>query len=510
MYVRKSSEGDERQVQSIDSQIKELEDLNARLGRKIVAIKSESHSAKNPREREVFNEMLKGLSDGKADGIIVWHPNRLSRNAIDTGELIYLMDKGALKEIITPSQTFKNDPQDKFWFNFMCLQAKLENDNKGIDVKRGMKRKAERGWLPGPVPIGYMNDPHAEKGNKTVLKDPARFDKMERLWRYMLTGRYNPSQLLRIATDEWNLTVAVRGKKPITKLSRSGIYRVLTNHFYYGMFEYPAGSGNWIEGKHEPMISKSEFLRVQELLSGKSKPRPQVHEFTYAGLFSCATCGASITPDFKVKHQKNGNIHHYTYCRCTKQKRNIQCPEKAIEIQELERQILVELRKLTLPQEIISLALEKVQDKNTEDRAFKNQLIRERKSNLTLLRDDLQNLIRLYGSKENRDGSLLSKEEFVTQKNGITEKIDISELEIYKLEKSLPTDQEAITSYNLAQKAHDTFRGGSPEEKRRILIDIYDKMLISKQQVILMPRQIFQLIGELQDSVTTPRRRPPK
>jgi len=493
IYVRKSSEGDERQVQSIPAQMESLEEVKGNKQLKIVEVIEEAKSAKPPNGRDGFNRMLGSIEKQKADGILVWSLDRLSRNPVDTGRIIDLMDRGLLVEVTTPTQVFRNNPIDKLMMNFILINAKFENDKKGEDVKRGLKTKAERGWLPGPAPVGYLNDPYAEKGNKTVLKDPERFDKVKRLWEYMLTGQYNPAQLVKIAVDEWGLTTPPRGKKKLaTKLSRSGVYVLLQNPFYYGLFEYPKGNGNWIQGKHPPMITKNQFLLVQEILSGRSKPRPQKHSFTYAGLFQCGNCGASITPDYKIKKQKNGNIHHYTYCRCTKQKK-VKCDEKYVEERELERQVLEYLKKLQLPQELLDWALGKAKVKGAENRTFKQGLIREKKQRIDELKNDTTNLLKLYGSKDNADRSIISKEQLVNRKKEIEGEINKLELEIYKMEIAISESKE-IESFDLAQRAYDKFKDGTPEEKRRIIIDIYEKGVIKDQKLILTLKPIFSLI----------------
>src|SRR5205085_2283722 len=121
--------------------------------------------------RKLFNEMVRMIERGEANAILVWHPNRLSRNSVDTGLLIYLMDEGKLLEIRTPGQAFKNTPNDKFLFNLLCSQAKLENDNKSVDVKRGLKTKAGMGWRPGFAPLGYLNHTN-EQAVDIIIEDP--------------------------------------------------------------------------------------------------------------------------------------------------------------------------------------------------------------------------------------------------------------------------------------------------------------------------------------------------
>ena len=72
------------------------------------------------------------------------------------------MDRGKLIEVRTPGQIFRNNPNDKFLLNLFCSQAKLENDNKGVDVKRGLQAKVKSGWFPGAAPVGYKNTPDRE------------------------------------------------------------------------------------------------------------------------------------------------------------------------------------------------------------------------------------------------------------------------------------------------------------------------------------------------------------
>lgn len=157
LYARKSSESDERQTMSIDSQIKEMLTLAEREKINIVNTKRESHSAKASGTRPVFVEILKEIREEKYNAILTWAPDRLSRNAGDLGSLVDLMDQGKLLKIQTYSQSFTNSPNEKFLLMILCSQAKLENDNRGVNVKRGLKAKCEMGIRPGVAPIGYLN-----------------------------------------------------------------------------------------------------------------------------------------------------------------------------------------------------------------------------------------------------------------------------------------------------------------------------------------------------------------
>jgi site-specific DNA recombinase len=148
LYARKSSEQDERQAMSIDSQLKEMLALAKRDGLNIIETKHESYSAKESGKRPIFNELLEDLRAGKFNGVLTWAPDRLSRNAGDLGSLVDLMDSNKLHQIRTFGQSFSNTPNEKFLLMILCSQAKLENDNRGVNVKRGIRAKCELGWRP--------------------------------------------------------------------------------------------------------------------------------------------------------------------------------------------------------------------------------------------------------------------------------------------------------------------------------------------------------------------------
>src|SRR5215467_6460117 len=187
-YCRKSTEDEDRQVLSIVSQKRELA---KRFGQKeeiaIIDTFEESFSAKNP-GRPIFNEMLRRIKRGEADGIIAWHPDRLARNSVDGGQIIYFLDLGILKDLKFVTYNFENTPQGKFMLGIMFSNSKYYSDALSENVKRGNRTKIENGWRPGRAPIGYLND----KQTRTIIKDPDRFTLIRKMWDLMLTGVYSP------------------------------------------------------------------------------------------------------------------------------------------------------------------------------------------------------------------------------------------------------------------------------------------------------------------------------
>ena len=138
----------------------------------VTEIRRESHSAKASGQRPEFNRLIDDIRLQRFDGILAWAPDRLSRNAGDLGTIVDLMDQGVIREIRTNGSRFTNSPSDKFMLMMLCSQAKLENDNKSINIKRGLKAKVEMGYRPNMAPMGYLHDKNADKGTKRFTSIP--------------------------------------------------------------------------------------------------------------------------------------------------------------------------------------------------------------------------------------------------------------------------------------------------------------------------------------------------
>ncbi|MCW1930102.1 MAG: recombinase family protein [Candidatus Kerfeldbacteria bacterium] len=336
LYARKSSEEDERQAMSIDSQINEMLQMAEAQGLNITEIKREAHSAKASAQRPVFNELLQDIAQGKFNAVLTWAADRLSRNAGDLGSIVDLMDQGFLQEIKTHGQTFTNSPNEKFLLMILGSQAKLENDHRGVNVKRGLRAKAGTGWRPGMPPVGYnIIKAAGVLGNKIVV-DSERAEVIKTMFKKVGIYGYSGRMI-----HKWLMTETTFTSRGGKALSLSNIYTLLKNPFYYGQFEYPAGSGNWYEGKHKPIIDKTLFEATQLQLKAPYEERAQwgSKEFHFTKLLTCGACKSGITAEEKFKPLKDGTRRRYVYYRCTKFN-NKDCSEKYLREEEMVQQLL--------------------------------------------------------------------------------------------------------------------------------------------------------------------------
>jgi len=310
LYARKSSEEEEKQALSIDSQIREMMQMAQRDSLNIIDVYKESHSAKDANQRPVFNKLIEDIKSGKFNGIVCWHPDRLSRNAPDLGTVVDLLDKKLLVEIRTYGQRFTNNPNEKFLLMILGSQSKLENDNRSINIKRGLRTRLEMGLWPTTAPTGYLNSNRTDQRCQSFI-DPARGPVIKQMFEKVGYDHWSGRKIY-YWLKEINFTTRT-GKA----LSLSNIYLILKNTFYYGMMEYPRGGGKWYQGKHETLIDKDLFELVKTQLI-RTEIVNRDREYAFTRLIKCGHCGSGISAEGKTKIQKNGNIHHYIYYSCSR------------------------------------------------------------------------------------------------------------------------------------------------------------------------------------------------
>ncbi|MEO0405045.1 MAG: recombinase family protein, partial [Bacteroidota bacterium] len=266
----------------------------------------EAKSAKEP-GRQGFNSLLQKVDEGEADGILCWKLNRLARNPIDGGQIQWRLQNSKVRHI----RTFSGNhyPED----NVLQMQVEFGMANQfikdlSVDVKRGMRQKAERGWYPSRPPLGYLavGRNYRRTGGMEIVKDPDNFDKVKLLWKELLNGGKTVTQIQKLANDLKITTSHKTGKIPYNT-----IRNVFNNTFYYGEFLWRTSEGDLKphQGKHESMITKREFDKVQRLLEkNKHRISEKKKSSILSGCLKCGECQSFYSCD-KKHHIKCTNCH---------------------------------------------------------------------------------------------------------------------------------------------------------------------------------------------------------
>ena len=416
LYARKSTDVEDKQVLSIEAQLTELRAYAKAEGLCVIEELVEKRSAKTP-GRPVFNQMVSRLEVGEAEGIVCWHPDRLARNSVDGGRIIYLLDCGRLLTLKFPQFWCDNTSQGKFMLNLAFGQSKYYVDALAENTKRGLRQKVRRGEFPSLAPMGYQNDVR----NKTIVIDRKRSVLIRKAFELYAA---NESRLEDVATFLAQEGLVSRGGKP---LHRNRITYILTNPFYYGHFRY---AGEQHEGKHPPLITKKLFDEVQAVLLDRGRPQYKAKNVpeAFCGLLACASCGMMITAERKVKRQKNGNVHQYIYYRCTKKSKVSKCAEPFVREEALHRQLSSLIETASLPA-VWAEAMQEMVERDERDSAQTAAvLIGEAREKVATLSRKLERLLDSYLEQDiEREVYRERKADLMSQKKSLEEHLASSD-----------------------------------------------------------------------------------
>ncbi len=458
-----------------------LQELALNHGLEIKEVLTESKTAKMPYCRPVFADMIKRIEKGEANGIICWEMNRLFRNPVDQGTINWLLQQSVIKSIQTIEREYLPD-DNVLLLNVIGGMANQYIIDLRRNSRRGMEGKAERGWFPSITPLGYIND----LADKTIKPDPERFEAIRKMWDMMITGKYTPKQIRTIANDEWGFRSPKHKRMGGKEISNSLIYKLFSNIFYTGMFEW---AGKLYEGKHKPMISFSEYDQVQLMLGRKGRPRAQHHAFAYTGFIQCAICGRMITASEKKKFVKSTREYKtYVYYHCTRKKKGIECHNLPITLPDLEKQVESTLEMYHIAPEFLQFGLDLLQEekgKNVTDIIAIGEI---QQKSMEEAKKELNTLTRM------RYRELIDDASFIKERDILRNKITRLTTEILLSKDNSDTWIELTgRALNFAAHAQDHFQDGTIAAKKEICASLgsnyglKDKKLIFEASVWLIP-----------------------
>lgn len=497
-YVRKSDPRKERQVLSHSAQTRRIKeqfpDLNI-----VYWLEAESASAFKP-GRPVFDKAIKLIRQGKADGIVTYSTNRLSRNEIDAAEVTYMLRTGIMKDVKFCTYTFENNPEGIMMLQVLLSQSQYESSKHGKDVKRGMVEKAMGGERPGSVPNGYQKVPvKDEYGNIKTNKegkiitytaaDPLRYDLVKKMWEMLLTGLYTPRQIRKIANEEWHYLTPATPNKPSRPLPLSVLYRLFNNVFYTGHIKH---EGEVYKANHPQMITLEEYDRAQLILGERGKPRTGVNAYAYTSLMKCGECGCSILAKTRIKHVKStGKALIYIYYYCGRKSEARPCTQtKYTRLEVLESEIDAELAKYTILPEFRALALEIINKKHKVEVKERNQVQKMQQTKQKVIQEQLDNLVDM------RTRNLLDDDEYLRKKSELKgQMLRANEDLISTQERAEDWLELTEKAFNFATYARVHFKNGSLETKRSILTTLGQNLLLKDNKLTLTPNEWLVPIG---------------
>jgi hypothetical protein len=419
--------------------------------------------------------MLSFLQAGEADGIISWHPDRLARNSVDGGQIVYLLDTGIIKNLKFPTFWFDNTPQGKFMLNIAFGQSKYYIDNLSENIRRGHRAKLRRGVFPGFAPLGYTNNHRT----RDIDIDPMKAPLVRKGFELYATGKYTLKQIARALKD-----IGLRSYKG-NVLSVSCVQRLLQNSFYYGLFEF---KGETYQGTHESIISKKLFDKCQEVMKsrGHIKTRRAEKTFPFRGLFACGECGCAITAELQKGHN---------YYRCTKKKNP--CSQKYVREEMLTEQVKSFLQKVSLSSQDTENVLRELDKDEQKAKSNNHTTLQNLKSEIADIGTKLDKLLSAYLDE------IVSAEEYAAQKEKLlAQKVECNE-EINEIENGSVSWLEPARAFvKSLNQADNLLKSGNKTEMKTFLKQIGSNHILIDKCISFSPKNEYKLAAERSEAAS--------
>lgn len=474
IYCRKSSESRDKQALSIEAQIRELQEFAVRNELEVVDIFEESQSAFKL-GRPVFNALMERIESGQADGLLVWKLDRLARNPVDGGRIIHDLD-GRLKEIRTTFESFKSEDNRLMLYMYFGMSNDYSRQI-SANVKRGNRQKYFRGEYLGKAPLGYLN--FSDKSSHNIVIDPEKGPIVRRLFEEYGTGLHAVSDVAKIAES--------LGLRSVfgNPLHKSALYALLRRSTYYGYYRH---GGEVHKGTFEPLISKALFDQVQKVLSNRNKPKQAKWVHEYKGILMCATCGCSITAETKKKYYKTTNRHAaYTYYRCTRRRGH--CGEPEVTEKELVDMLKAVVNDVVIDQQVWELGLELVKAKHFEQMEEMVGVKRRLDNDLATIEKSLGKALEMRMNEE------ITLDEYQAVKRSLFDRKASLESKLVDRSQTSNTWLElAEKFFETAFHARQVMEEGSPEEKRQLLKEIGENLVLKDGKVVYTVRKPYDVL----------------
>ena len=309
IFCRVSSKEQEETGYSLPAQEKFLREYADKQGLEVAKVFAISESAAGKTQRKVFLEMVAYVRKYNIPTIIVETTDRLTRNFADVPTIDQWIMENNDHQIHLAKEAciLHNSSRSHEWFMWRVKVATAEYYVRLLseNVKKGQKEKLAQGWIPTKPPLGYKTV--GETGHKIHIVDEGASRLVIKMFELYASGDYSIKKLANTMYEE-----GMRSPQG-NKLAISRTHSLLRDPFYMGKIRW---NGEIYQGKHQPLISKELFDKVQAMLKSKTTPKYRRHSYLFQGLIRCAGCNGLITWEQQRTHHY-GHCNHYHDCQQT-------------------------------------------------------------------------------------------------------------------------------------------------------------------------------------------------
>lgn len=481
IYARKSTENAEKQVRSIDDQVKDCLKLAEDYGLIVVGepIK-ETKSAKTPNKRPLFSALLNDVKNGKIDGIIAWHPDRLARNMVEAGRIIHMLDTGVLKDLKFRSHQFSNDANGKMLLGMLFVFAKHYSDDLKTKVDRGIQNNFSEGKSGGTPKHGYIRD---DEG--VYRPDGDNFKLVQQVWQLRAEGKTEEDCANYLNNNGYKRYVKRAKAYQQPRMLKSNMSRMFGDTFYFGILNQAGGSIDLRTAPipFTPIIDEETFYKIQGFSRVRTRGANKKRSIflPLRDLVFCEVC--NFTKPVSVGRSKDRLGRYLLYYRC----KNKNCPRKPSN-----------MRARVIFDDIASIIAQKIDTLTPDAYATYVKDVRAASNSQKLkVREELSRMqVVLSGHKKKRHDLSVSLGKLTSQQavQSLNQDIEALSTDIVALEVDIERRQQQIAKSELPvltpeefsariKRASARFKKGDKFQKDAIVREMFLKLSIDNEKV---------------------------
>ena len=477
--ARVSSREQEREGFSLEVQEDALRRYATQAGGEIAKFYRIAETASKGDERKTFRELVAYAKKNAEtlDGLLFYKVDRAARNLFDYVELERLESEYNLP-FISVSQPTESTPAGRMMRRTLANMASFYTEQQSVDVREGLARRVQEGWFVTRGPYGYRNI--RKEGRGMVEVDPVPADNVKRIFQLFAYHNHTLDTLIEKLAAE-----ARQFRSSMPKFPRSSVHNILKDRAYIGEIEF---RGQWYPGKHEPLIDREIWDRVQALLGGHVY---QSLSLTYAGeLIQCGHCGHPITGERITKKTKTGE-RYYTYYRCTYYTKPGH-PRTRVREADLDKQVLAVFDKMRVEDEGVRdwfrmVLASQTRDAQADSQAQRVELTRQQ-SLIVAQQDRLLNL---------RIADEIDQDTFARKQTETRDRLASIKLQLDVLDRSHDeTADLAAKVFELSQTLRSQWLIADYAAKRRILEIVFLNCSLDDITLVPVMRKPFDVLAE--------------
>lgn len=431
-------------------------DKAKQLGAEVSGIYTDAGESAKTARRPDLQRMLRDVREHRPTYVIVHKIDRLARNRADDLAINKAL-RAAGTELVSCSEQISNTPSGKFLYNVMADMAQFYSDNLAQEVVKGMRGKAAEGGTPTLAPLGYLHRREFREGVQVswVEIDPDRGPLLRWAFQQYATGDWTVERLTSALADK-GLTSRGGLRTPSRPIGFAALSKLLVNPYFMGIVSF---QGEAYQGKHEPLVDKETWLRVQDVLATRAHRgvRERKHPHYLRGTIFCGTCG-----DRLIYNQPTGRGGTYRYYACGKKRaaaRN--CASKAVRVEKIEDGIADLYRRIQLPDEEIQRLRTAVRAELADQTADAHEHAERANRQLARLGDERSKLLQAHYD------DVVPADLFKTEMRRLTRAMAAAEHEVASSRADL-SDAETVLEQALAVAASCSLQyEAAPDKVRR-------------------------------------------